>query len=678
MKKKSKRYILTLITALFLIGLFPIAASAASRAAPGKVTLSKISATKYNKITVSWKKATNATSYVVYYKKAGTSKWTRLKTLASSKTSYTHTSSKKYPIVPGQKYTYTVRAYSNKAKKYGSYNAKGLTTSTKPSAVSLQSATLNSAKTAVTVSWKRSYGNDYYRVYRKTTSSPKWVRIASVKSSVLSYTDKKPVKGEVNTYTVRALRKSTGSLSNYNSRGISVTVPKPTVKVTSVTLKKTSCTLTSKGQTLQLTAIVAPTNATNRSLSWVSSNTAVATVSSTGKITAVANGTATITATSKDGSNKKATCKVTVNIPVPTPTATPKPTATPTPVKVTSVSLNKTSVTLTSKGQTFQLTATVAPSNATNKRVDYSVLSYGVVTVSDEDGLITAYANGTTTVRAYATDGSGKYADCTVTVAIPTPTATPKPTATPTPSPKPTSTPIPTPTATPKPTATPTPTPTTPPSTDALVSNISVAGGKGKLASIYSDDTIAQGVDLCQVKFEVSNTDCLEITGIVLDSSMSYLGFKGTKVGSTKITVSYNGKILKIWNVTITSDWSDYLAYENWKKGVEAQIWNSSMSVTQKLDALKNYIQTNFKYSTESYGYMYAYTTMKADCVTATGLFGDMAKDLGLKVGYVDYYTGTVYEYLTDAVSYSKSHINNAVWLDGKWVGYDAQPPVNG
>ena len=66
---------------------------------PGTVKLSSIKATDYNKINIKWKKTSGATHYIVYYKKAGTSKWTKVKTLDNKKTSYTHTSSSKYPIV---------------------------------------------------------------------------------------------------------------------------------------------------------------------------------------------------------------------------------------------------------------------------------------------------------------------------------------------------------------------------------------------------------------------------------------------------------------------------------------------------------------------------------------------------------------------------------------------------
>ena len=99
-----------------------------------------------------------------------------------------------------------------------------------------------------------------------------------------------------------------------------MTVPPATVPATGISLNQTSATLTTQGQTLQLTATVTPDNATDKSVTWTSSNTAVATVSNTGLVTAVANGSATITATTADGSRLTATCTVTVNIP-PVPSA---------------------------------------------------------------------------------------------------------------------------------------------------------------------------------------------------------------------------------------------------------------------------------------------------------------------------------------------------------------------
>jgi len=83
------------------------------------------------------------------------------------------------------------------------------------------------------------------------------------------------------------------------------------VAVTDVTLSPTTLSLTVGGVAETLTATVSPSNATNKALSWSSSDTSKATVSN-GTVTAVAAGTTTITVTTADG-NKTATCLVTVS-----------------------------------------------------------------------------------------------------------------------------------------------------------------------------------------------------------------------------------------------------------------------------------------------------------------------------------------------------------------------------
>jgi hypothetical protein len=89
--------------------------------------------------------------------------------------------------------------------------------------------------------------------------------------------------------------------------------PPPTVTVTGVTLNKTTLTL-EVGDSEDLTAAVAPQNATIQAVAWSSSNEAVATVGNDGKVTAVAAGSTTITVTTADG-GKTATCEVTVESP---------------------------------------------------------------------------------------------------------------------------------------------------------------------------------------------------------------------------------------------------------------------------------------------------------------------------------------------------------------------------
>lgn len=170
------------------------------------------------------------------------------------------------------------------------------------------------------------------------------------------------------------------------------------VQVGSITLNETSQTLT-EGETFQLTATVAPADATDPTLTWTSSNVAVATVSATGLVTAVSAGSATITAKANDGSGVSASCTITVQEPV---------------VLVTSVTLSETSATLI-VGDTFQLEATVSPEDATDTSLTWTSSKPSVATV-DANGLVTAVAEGKVTITAKANDGSGKKATCTITV----------------------------------------------------------------------------------------------------------------------------------------------------------------------------------------------------------------------------------------------------------------------
>lgn len=105
-------------------------------------------------------------------------------------------------------------------------------------------------------------------------------------------------------------------------------------------------------------------------------------------------------------------------------------------VAVKDVMLNPSEVKLTEKGQTVQLTATVAPENATNKQVNFSIDHEEVATV-DAEGKVTAKADGTAVVAVTTVDGN-KTAICSVTVEIPKdPTPDPDSKPDPTPAPKP-------------------------------------------------------------------------------------------------------------------------------------------------------------------------------------------------------------------------------------------------
>lgn len=179
-----------------------------------------------------------------------------------------------------------------------------------------------------------------------------------------------------------------------------------TVSVTGVSLNQSSLSLT-PGATSTLTATVSPSNATNKAVTWSSSNTAVATVNN-GTVTAVSNGTATITATTASG-GYKASCTVTVTTPVTGISVAP-----------TTASLNP--------GGSQQLAATISPATATNKTYTWASSNTGVATIN-ASGLVTAVANGTATITATTADG-GKKASCTVSVTTPTSGVTISPTTT--------------------------------------------------------------------------------------------------------------------------------------------------------------------------------------------------------------------------------------------------------
>lgn len=192
------------------------------------------------------------------------------------------------------------------------------------------------------------------------------------------------------------------------TKKITVIVPKVVVK--SVKLNKTKTTL-DVGKTVTLKATVNPSKASTKIVNWKSSNEKVATVTSKGRVTAKKAGNATITVTTLDGS-KKATCRITVTTPV------------------TSVTLNKKALNL-QEGASEVLTATVAPTNATNKTVTWKSSDTTVATVSN--GTVTAVKAGTAVITA--TSANGKSASCSVTVSAKTPDApdtpdTPNPTPT--------------------------------------------------------------------------------------------------------------------------------------------------------------------------------------------------------------------------------------------------------
>ena len=529
MKKKhilTKILLCFLMTVLFIPSTSQTANAAVNKKQPTKATLTSAKATSYNKVSLKWKKSKNITSYAVYYKASNSKKWVKIANVSSKKTGYTHKSSKKYPLKQGKTYQYRIRGYNK--------NAKG---------------------------------------------SKKWGKYSSTKK-------------------VKIPKKAAAKPTE---------APKPTVKPTEAPKPTAAPKPTTAPKP---TAVPKPPAAPKPIVTPIPKPTAIP------KPTQIPQPT-------KPVQPAKPTAT-----PIPKPTAVPQPTATPKPVKVSGITLSKTSLTMTANGQTASLTATVNPDNAANKSITWSSSNSSVVTVVN--GTVTAIANGTADITATAADGSGVSANCSVTVRVPN-----------------------------------------------NVRNITLEGGKAKNIG-PTDTSLPNFSDFSNITFEVlnNNAGAVDILGFSSNMYSASVCVKGLRVGSCVIIAKYNEQIIMTYNVSVTSNWNEYLEYTSWKKTVESQIWTNSMALKDKLDAAQNYIKTHFKYKNGAPQYVYAYAEGIADCFTASDFFGDFAKDAGAQVKYVSTHTGNMYDYIADAVS-DGGHVFNRVLLNGQWVNYDAQPPLS-
>ncbi|WP_300704349.1 Ig-like domain-containing protein [Bacteroides sp.] len=166
---------------------------------------------------------------------------------------------------------------------------------------------------------------------------------------------------------------------------------------TTVSLDKEVLSLV-EGTTGTLTATITPDNVETKDLTWMSCDETVATVDGSGVVTALKVGEATITVVTRSG-GKSASCVVKV---------------TPAPIAVTGITLDNAQFSL-SADEKAQLTATIAPEDATNTNVTWTTSDAGIATVSPT-GEVTAVGVGVATITATTEDG-GKTATCIVTVA---------------------------------------------------------------------------------------------------------------------------------------------------------------------------------------------------------------------------------------------------------------------
>ena len=192
--------------------------------------------------------------------------------------------------------------------------------------------------------------------------------------------------------------KATITVSTTDGSNLSATCMVTVVPTLAESIKLDVAELTLKAtETATLSATILPELTTDKSVAWMSSDETVATVDENGMVTAIAVGKAIITATTGDGSNLSATCKVIVK-----------------PTLATSITLDYSEYEIVEKSD-FQLVATVLPELTTCKDVVWSSSDMWVASV-DANGLVRAYSVGEAIITASTTDGSNLSASCKVTV----------------------------------------------------------------------------------------------------------------------------------------------------------------------------------------------------------------------------------------------------------------------
>ena len=240
-KTRLRNGLLVVLLAITLIvpAVFQSTTPAASKRTPARPAITKVTATK-NSATVTWKKSKYATSYRIYYKQAGTKKWTTLATISSKKLKYTHKSSRKYPLKGGKKYAYTIRAYNKYGRKWSSYDTKGKTVTIPAVPSTVKASAKPNGYSQTTVTWSKASNTTNYLVYYRSADTTKWTRIANVSSKTLKYVHKSsrkyPVKaGRTYYYMVRGYNKTYKTYGSYNKAGMQVVIPERPAATPTVT-----------------------------------------------------------------------------------------------------------------------------------------------------------------------------------------------------------------------------------------------------------------------------------------------------------------------------------------------------------------------------------------------------------------------------------------------------------
>lgn len=418
--------------------------------------------------------------------------------------------------------------------------------------------------------------------------------------------------------------------------------PEPTpveVKANKITLNKENVTFTALNQTFSLSATVTPENAEEKAVGWNSNNMSVVTVDKDGKITAVGRGSAEVFCFLKSNGEVFAKCSVTVQIqdtqPEPTKPEPTKPEQKPTEpevVNVSAITLNPDISLKIEEGNSSKITATVAPSNATNNSVKWVSSSPDVATV-DDNGNVTALKAGSTTITCTAVDGSGVSASCPVTV-------TAKSTTDPSEQGK------------------------TDPAYTFKVSTDLTHSTKFEGGDLI-DFNITTNAPIDKVNIVVSNS-VLQYSNVFVKTGKYDFCYYARKQGNCTVSIYLDGELKKSWNVEVTSDDKNWATYESWLNGVLENIKGSNsdfdkLDPIQKVTMLGQYILDNYDYNPDANKSFH--NDGCGNCNASSFVLKDYAQRLGLRSEVV---TPSYW------VNKNSSHVVARIYYDGNTYDIEA------
>lgn len=415
---------------------------------------------------------------------------------------------------------------------------------------------------------------------------------------------------------------------------VTVQVPEPskpaTIKATSITVEPKVLNLNTNDYFVDyLEYKILPENSDETDVVWESDNPKVAMVSEDGQVTANGVGTTTVRCYIETNPSISATC--TVNV---------KGSTEPEVVKVSGITLNPGEGLKLVEGNSSKVTATVAPSNATNNSVKWVSSSPDVATV-DDSGNVTAIKAGSTMITCTAVDGSGVSASCTVTV-----------------------------------TAKSTTNPSEQDKTDPAYT-FEVRGGSLKSKSVFNGGDLANilittNAPMDKLMITMSNNS-IQYNALSYDSQYDYYSFSlyaRKKTDACKVDITVNGK--SVWSkvVSVSSDDKNWITYDAWLNKVISDInsdgsWDNANNLNKVL-LVGQYILDNYSYD---YDPMSAFhLNGKGNCNASANVLADVATRLGLRADVV-----TPKAYVVN----NPSHVVARVWYDNVIylieAGYEGQ-----